>query len=179
MDKKLLQSSLVIAITGPAGSGKSTVATMLSKTIEQCVNIDADYVKHFIVNGFVYGESSEGTKQWQLLGENLGMIARNFQQAGYNVIINGYINEPAWSALTKHIVLTHKLLLLPSLEEIITRDKLRHADFVMGKAVVEEHNRYFSTSSYYDDFEKIDSSKLSAEQTANQILAKLEDNEAL
>ena len=41
-------SNFVLAITGPAGSGKSTVATRLAKQIEKCVNIDADYVKHMV-----------------------------------------------------------------------------------------------------------------------------------
>jgi broad-specificity NMP kinase len=32
----------VIAITGPAGSGKSTTASKLAECIDRCVNIDAD-----------------------------------------------------------------------------------------------------------------------------------------
>ena len=43
----------ILAITGPAGSGKSTTASRLAKDINQCVNIDADVVKHMIVNGFI------------------------------------------------------------------------------------------------------------------------------
>ena len=78
----------VVAIAGPAGAGKSTVAKILSKRIDKCVNIQVDQLKHFIVNGFVYGRSAEGFKQWGLLGDNIGYVAQNFHKSGYNVIIN-------------------------------------------------------------------------------------------
>mgnify|MGYP003591616781 FL=1 len=44
--------TFVLAITGPTGSGKSTVSEKLAKQIDRCVNIDADHIKHMIVSGF-------------------------------------------------------------------------------------------------------------------------------
>jgi adenylylsulfate kinase-like enzyme len=82
----------ILAITGPTGSGKSTVASRLATDIPQCVNIEVDQVKHFIVNGFIY-ESPEGLAQWELLGVNIGQLAKNFHEAGYNVVINGYLRS--------------------------------------------------------------------------------------
>jgi len=70
--------NLVLAITGPAGSGKSTVAKIIANDINLCVNIDADYVKHFIVNGFIYDNSEKGVKQWELLGKNIGQLAEKY-----------------------------------------------------------------------------------------------------
>ena len=52
--------SFIIAITGPTGSGKSTVAKQIAGNMQHCVNIDVDVVKHFIHNGFVYDDSPEG-----------------------------------------------------------------------------------------------------------------------
>lgn len=43
----------ILAITDPVSSGKTSVATGLAKEISQCVNIDADHVKHFIANGLM------------------------------------------------------------------------------------------------------------------------------
>ena len=92
-----------IAITGPTGSGKTTTAQLLAQKIDKSVNIDADHVKHFIVNGFVYDSSETGIDQWKLLGSNIGMLAKSYLDQNYTVIINGYINEPAWGEITKVI----------------------------------------------------------------------------
>ena len=163
----------ILAITGPAGSGKSTVAGKLAEQIDQCVNIDADVVKHMIVNGFVYGNEPEGVRQWQLLGTNIGMLAKNFRDAGYNVIINGYINEPAWENIQKHITLNHKVLLLPHVDKVTERDAGRHEDYRMGAKAVKEHHDYFSSASFYGDFIKIDSSDHSAGETTSEIMRPL------
>ena len=161
----------ILAITGPTGAGKSTVSDKLAKLIRQCVNIDADHVKHFIVNGFAYDKTPEGTKQWELLGENAGLLARNFLEAEYNVIINGYINEPAWNRIQKHVTLTHKIVLLPRVATVIKRDSSRNEELKMGNAAVSEHHTYFSSSSFYNDFERIDSTNLTVEETVNKLLA--------
>jgi len=155
----------ILAITGPAGSGKSTTASRLAKDINQCVNIDADVVKHMIVNGFIYADTPEGIPQWQLLGTNIGVLAKNFQEAGYNVIINGYINKPAWKNIQKHVALDHKVLLLPHIDEVVQRDAGRHEDYQMGAEAIQVHHDYFSSSSFYDDFIKIDSTEHSIDET--------------
>jgi len=163
-------TSFLLAITGPAGSGKSTAAGQLAKQIERCVNIDADVVKHMIVNSFVYDFSPAGTVQWELLGTNIGMLAKNFQTAGYNVIINGYINEPAWVNIQKHVTLTHKILLLPHLDSVTKRDVSRHPDVQMGADAIKRHHAYFSSAQFYDDFVKLDSTAHGEAETVNAIL---------
>jgi hypothetical protein len=155
----------ILAITGPAGSGKSTVAGELAKQIDRCVNIDADVVKHMIVNGFTYGNEPEGVRQWQLLGTNIGVLAKNFQDAGYNVIINGYINELAWENIQKYVILDHKVLLLPCVDKVTERDAGRHEDYRMGAEAVKEHHDYFSVASFYSGFTKIDSTGHAVDET--------------
>ena len=163
----------VVAITGPAGAGKSTVASKLAEKIDRCVNIDADHVKHFIVNGFVYDETPEGVIQWKLLGQNISILARSFLDAGYNVIINGYINEPAWKQIARHITLTHKILLLPELDTVKMRDVGRSKDIAMGAEAVTTHHDYFSTADFYDDFIRLDTTKHDIDQTGSIIKDKL------
>ena len=58
----------VLALTGPAGSGKSTVAEKVAKLSDRCVNIDADHIKHMIIGGFYKDDSAGGWgfNQWGL-----------------------------------------------------------------------------------------------------------------
>jgi adenylylsulfate kinase-like enzyme len=165
----------ILAITGPTGSGKTTTASELAEQIDRCVNIDADTVKHMIVTGFIYGDSGAGIPQWELLGTNIGMLAKNFQEAGFNVIINGYINERAWKNIQEHVALTHKVLLLPHVDTNIQRDAGRHADIKMGGETVKVHNDYFSNTSIYDDFTQLDSTEHSIEETVHIIKEMLEN----
>ena len=172
----MIVSNFVLAITGPAGSGKSTVATKLAKQIENCVNIDADYVKHIVVNPFIYDDSSEGINQWVLLGNNIGVLANNFVKADYKVIINGYINEPAGHKILEHVKLTYKVLLLPKIEEVIKRDSLRQENVVMGEDAVRANHAYFFSSHFFDDFTKIDSTTHTDEETVDYIKRSLRLN---
>jgi hypothetical protein len=162
-------SNFILFITGPAGSGKSTVAEQLAKQIDNSVNIDADQVKHFVVSNFLYDESPEGIKQWELLGQNLSLLANKFSADNYNVIINGYIGDFAWEVLNKNTQITHKVLLLPHKSETIRRDLSRDANVVMGKRAVDKHHDYFSNSLTYIDFVKIDSTALNSDETVKAI----------
>lgn len=170
-----MSEQLAIAITGPAGAGKSTVAEMLAKRIEKCVNIEADHVKHFVVDGFSREIMSDGTvkyefDQWELVGESIGLLAYNFLDKGRNVIINGYIDVSAWESISKHINLTHKFLLLPHIEIVTKRDEGRREDMQMGSSAVKEHHEHFSTDDFYSSFTKIDSTQHNIDDTVDAIM---------
>jgi guanylate kinase len=163
----------VLAITGPTGSGKSTVAEKLAKQVDRCVNIDADNIKHMIVSGFYKDDTNAGGwsfSQWGLVGDSIGLLAANFLKEGYKVIINGYIDEPAWTNIQKQATFTHKVLLLPQLDTVSQRDAGRHEDVQMGKDAVSEHHKHFSSESFYSDFMKLDTTNYSTDETVNKVL---------
>lgn len=165
--------SFVLAITGPTGAGKSTISEKLAKKLDKCVNIDADHIKHMVVSGFYKDESSAGGwgfNQWGLVGDSIGLLAKNFLNEGYSVIISGYIDEPAWTNLQKHITLNCKVLLLPNLNTVEQRNAGRREEIRMGSNSVKEHHHHFSNDSFFDDFTKIDTTDHTAEETIEEIL---------
>jgi adenylate kinase family enzyme len=165
----------VLAITGPSGAGKSTVGEKLAKQLDKCVNIDADHIKHMIVSGFYYDranpedEKEWGFNEWALVGESIGLLAQNFQKHGYDVIINGYIDAPAWEELQKLVTITHKVLLLPRVDTAKVRDLNRREDVQQGEAAVERHHVHFSTDDFFKDFVTINTTNHSIEQTVQEV----------
>lgn len=173
--------SFVLAITGPTGAGKSAVAEKLAKQTDQCVNIDADIIKHMIVGGFYKDESNAGGwsfNQWGLVGDSIGLLAKNFVSAGYNVIINGYIDELGWTNIQNHVPPTHKILLLPSIDTVTQRDSMRKEDARMGGEAVKEHHLYFSNHEFFRDFTKIDTTNHTEEETISEVLKVLQSHNA-
>jgi len=164
--------NFVLALTGPAGSGKSTIAEKLAKQVDRCVNIDADHIKHMIVSGFFKDDKKAGGwsfSEWCLVGDSIGILVANFHKEGYRVVINGYIDEPAWTNIEKHLTITHKILLLPELDTVIKRDASRQEDVRMGEKAVVQHHQYFSMDRFFDDFIKIDTSNHSENDTVNSV----------
>lgn len=164
----------VLALTGPTGAGKTTVGDKLAMSFERCVNIDADNIKHMIVSGF-YEDSTMpgggGFTEWGLVGESIGILAANFMSEGYSVIINGYIDEPAWTNIERHVTINHRILLLPELDTVINRDAGRNADDAMGEASVRQHHDTFSNSDYYTNFEMLNTTEQSIDETVAAVRA--------
>jgi hypothetical protein len=165
-----INNRFVLAITGPSGAGKSAIGEKLAKQLDRCVNIDADHIKHMIVSGFYYDLQPDGTKkwgfrEWELVGESIGLLAHNFLDHDYNVIVNGYIDEPAWLAIEQHVTINHKVLLLPRIDTAIHRDTLRQDDYVMGAEAVKQHHAYFSGTDYFKAFTRLDTTNHTVDES--------------
>lgn len=169
---------MIIAITGPAGSGKTTVSKALTKKLPKSVNIEVDHVKHFIKNGFRIEHWPSGKEkwvfeQWPLVGDSVGLLAKNFQEKSHDVIINGYMDETAWKAVLVHVQLDYKFLLLPHFDTILERDAQRSGYDVMGKEAIQEHHDDFTNNPFYKSFTKIDSTGQTLEDTVELIQSSL------
>jgi hypothetical protein len=171
-----MNDTFVLAITGPAGTGKSTVSEKLAKQLKKCVNIDADHIKHMIVSGFYVDENDpenpEGSAfgEWGLLGESIGLLAQNFRKHGFSIIINGYIDTPAWENVEKITPIIYKVLLLPHSDTAVARDAGRNEDVRQGEATIRRHHDHFFTNEFFTDLIQIDSTAHSAHETVQEIL---------
>lgn len=71
----------ILILTGPAGAGKNTIASLLTKQRTKCVVIDVDVVRWMVAQPHkAPWNGEEGVKQQELGVENACLLAKNFLQ---------------------------------------------------------------------------------------------------
>ncbi|PLS81790.1 hypothetical protein CYG49_01455 [Candidatus Saccharibacteria bacterium] len=173
MNNDLQDDRLVLVFTGPAGAGKSTTARNLAKELGKCVDIDIEHINYMIVEGFQHKMTSNGEdvlsfNKWDIAGDTIGALADHFLNAGYRVIIHGHVTNELLCSIENRTPITYRILLLPGIETVISRDKNRGEHLSMGESMVRQHYSYF-TNDKWDSFIKIDTTNDKVGSTISKI----------
>jgi adenylate kinase family enzyme len=80
-----------LILTGPPGSGKTTVARLLTARRERAVHLEADLFWHFITSGYIDPWESEALQQNKVVWQIVAEVAARFTQAGYFTVIDGIV----------------------------------------------------------------------------------------
>lgn len=86
----------VLLVTGPPGSGKSSVAHAIASLVDRGAHLDADVLQLLMVTGRARrGESGDTAvdAQIDLRWENLAALARNYRRAGFLPVIDDALND--------------------------------------------------------------------------------------
>jgi len=165
--------NLTIVVTGPTGSGKTSVSLALAKKLDKCVFIEVDHIKHMILSGFYKQNKQWLYSEWKLVGQTIGIMTNNFLANDFNVVIGGYMHSDGWTSLSNQVDITHKFLLNPSKEVIKIRDNERDSKYFMGEEAIQEHIEYLAINTVFEDFHGIDSTEQTVEQTVDEILDRI------
>jgi hypothetical protein len=162
---------MIILISGPIGAGKSTIARQLAKSLDNSVVIDIEHVNCMFAQR-PHGNTGQiepkwlNFDSWHQSGEAIGVLARHFAGKECNMIIQGHVNELLLNGIDDYAQITHKILLLPSVETATERDQNRSS--TIGHKAVQQHYEFF-IESLFDSFSKIDSSNQKATETVAKI----------
>lgn len=159
----------VYIITGSCGVGKSTISRALAEKYNLSVHINADYIYHMYVGGYIEPWKDDGSRL-SLLRENLSSMIQNFSKNNYNVVIDYVVFPDDINLIVKELgdIRVKYVVLMADQETIIKRDLLRDVDEKMGERVVELLSEFKDKN--VDDKYIIDTSKLTVEDVVEKIL---------
>ena len=158
----------MLILNGPTGTGKNTIAEIVSKKTERSVVIDVDLLRLMVKNPHKAPWQGEEGKHQQLLGvSNACLLAKEFIKNGFSVIILDVLSDET-AKLYKDNLNEFKpklVLLLPTWEEIVRRNKTRER-----RLTDDELEMVYKQQADLKTFdEKIDNTNLSPEEVAEKI----------
>lgn len=150
-------------ITGPAGSGKSTISKKLAENLDKSVLIEGDDIYHHVVGGYVspWKDGNHLTTFWNVCIKMIEI----YLSAGFDVVFNYIID----SENLKFLQNTFKnynikfVVLLVNKDVLLKRDSERPLDCQMKERCITLLNS-FKNANYNPD-NIIDTSDLSIDET--------------
>lgn len=88
----MLRPGEVVVISGPPGSGKSTISALLAADSERSVHLECDWLYRSIRSGFVAPHVPEAHSQNTAVIDVATDAAAGFAEAGYGVVLDGGVD---------------------------------------------------------------------------------------
>jgi tRNA uridine 5-carbamoylmethylation protein Kti12 len=131
----------VLILTGAPGSGKTTVARLLTTARNRAVHLESDCFFHFITGGYIEPWMKESHQQNTVVMNAVASAAATYAHAGYFTVIDG-IFSPRWffppvrEALSKAGCSVAYAILRPRHDAAIRRARTRSSGTLSDPEVI-------------------------------------------
>ena len=115
--------SELLIITGPPGSGKSTVSRLVAEHFDRCALVDGDAFFRFVVRGYIDPWLPESHGQNVVVTEAAARATGQFPRGGYLTIYDGMVGPWFLPTFLEYSDLpsVHYAVLMPPLDVCLTR----------------------------------------------------------
>jgi len=167
-----MKKAYICLITGPAGSGKSSVSKALANKFERSAVIEIDTLRGMIKGGHVrpYPYNEEVELQLSLSAKNACDMANNFLEKGFSVFIDGIVGRKLLEQYSSFFKDKNfkAFLLMPSLEALLRRFDERGSDKELRERTIELHKSFLEKQDKLN-LHIINSSDQTLEETIDEI----------
>ena len=167
-----------LILTGPPGSGKTTVGRRVAESFEPSVAIESDFFWAAIVNGMIPPWESESGEQNRTMIRASLAAATCLVASGYATVLEGIVGPWFFNLLREELqgvdAIISYVVLRPSLENCLIRSKdrlkeRRHAGALTDEEPIRHlYSQFESLNSHERNV--IDTSTLSIEETVRLIV---------
>ena len=176
-----MQDPVVLIVTGPPGSGKSTTARLVAQRFELAVCLASDWFWTTIVKGFVPPWRLDADTQNRAVLRAVAEAAAALAASGYAVVVDGVVGpwylDLVTEPLVRHGIETHYLVLRPefavTLERVAVRDRAEHVSGLLATAFSDEAPAVHMWEQFSDlgELERhvVDNTWLDASRTADLV----------
>ncbi len=169
----------IYLITGPAGSGKSSVAKTLAKKLNRSAVIEVDKLRAMIVGGYVrpWPHNEEVESQLSLAAKNACDMALNFTEKYFTVFIDDVVGRKLLEQYSEFFKDKNfkTFVLLPSVESLLKRFDDRGDNKELRERTIELHKKFIEQKDKLD-WRIIDSTNQSLEETVGEIYKVITEN---